>query len=74
MKSLECDSVAKELWKFCNSRGMWVSATYIPGRTNVIADRMSREFNDQTEWMLNPAVFLQIIKKIFLWVIYLHHV
>ena len=63
MKSLECDSIAKELWKLCNSRGMWVSATYIPGRTNVIADRMSREFNDQTEWMLNPAVFLQIIEK-----------
>ena len=40
---------------------MWVSATYIPGKTNVIADRMSR---DQTEWMLNPVVFLQILKKL----------
>ena len=64
MKSLECDSIAKELWKCCSSRGFWVSATYIPGRKNVIADRMSREFNDQTEWMLNPAVFLQIIEKL----------
>ena len=64
MKSLECDLITKELWKFCSSRGMWVSATYIPGRTNVIADRMSREFNDQTEWMLNPAVFFQIIEKL----------
>jgi len=64
MKSLECDLITKELWKFCSSRGMWVSATYIPGRTNVIADRISREFNDQAEWMLNPAVFFQIIEKL----------
>ena len=63
MKSLECDTLAKELWEFCNARNTWLSAVYILGKISTTADKLSREFNDQTEWMLKPSIFQQILEK-----------
>ena len=63
IKPLECDTLAKELWEFCISRNMWLSPAYIPGKINTIADKLSREFNDQTGWMLKTSIFQQITQK-----------
>ena len=63
IKALECDTLAKELWEFCNSRNIWLSAAYIPGKINTVADKLSREFNDQTEWMLQPSIFQNVVEK-----------
>lgn len=57
VKSMACDRIAKEIWNFCISHSVWVSAAHIPGIENVVADFRSRIFNDATEWMIPDRVF-----------------
>lgn len=59
IKSIPCNDLAIQVWKWCIDRNIWISATYIPGISN-IADKMSRQFNDNVEWMLNPDIFNQV--------------
>ena len=47
----------KELWEWCLQRGITLSAEYLPGSLNVIADRESRTVQSTGEWMLDPAMF-----------------
>ena len=62
-KSWECNKVALEIWKWCISKNIWVTAAHLPGRLNIEADRMSRKFSDNTEWMLNQTAFQRIIER-----------
>lgn len=62
--SMECNSVAKDIWLFCITRQIWVSAAYIPGKENIQADKESRVFYDNKEWMLRPDLF-QLLTKIW---------
>ena len=55
--------LAIELWHFALKMNLTLSAVYVPGIKNCIADRKSRVFNDSLEWMLNPQVFQQILLK-----------
>ena len=64
--SLECDEIAKSTWLYCKSIGTHLSVAFIPGKENNIADKKSREFNEATEWQLNPKIFRQITKTYFL--------
>ena len=59
--SMECHSVAKNIWQFCMDRQIWLSAAHIPGKENIHADRESRIFSDNKEWMLSPRLFCEII-------------
>ena len=59
-RSKECESVSKQIWNFCEQKQMWLVATYIPGIENVQADFCSRNFTDNTEWILNPHIFEKI--------------
>ena len=59
-KSLDCNEAAKNIWKWCMCRNIWISAAHLPGKLNTEADHMSRQFNDRTEWMLNKHMFQQI--------------
>ena len=56
-KSHVCNELSKEIWQWCCERNIWITATYLEGSLNCIADYCSRNFNDQTEWQLNPSVF-----------------
>ena len=56
-KSHDCNGLAKELWLWCIARSIWVSVAHLPGVQNVTADRKSRHFQDETEWMLNEDIF-----------------
>ena len=56
--------VAKEIWIFCEKRNIYVVATHIPGVLNVEADKLSREFNEYTEWSLPVHVFDSITKGV----------
>ena len=58
--SLMCNKLAKDIWIWCRSNNIWLSATHIPGITNVEADRTSRKFKDSSEWKLDPSVFERI--------------
>ena len=62
-KSQVCNDLAKELWLWCISRCIWVSVSHLPGIQNVTADRKSRNFHDETEWMLKPEVFKILSKE-----------
>eukprot|EP00794_Sanderia_malayensis_P002684 gene2684-3106_t len=56
-KSRKCNELAKSVWAYCIGKNMWISAAHIPGKTNLVADKMSRYFNDNTEWKLCPTVY-----------------
>ena len=58
--SMECKSVAKEIWLFCIQREIWISAAHIPGKNNIQADRESRVFTDNKEWMLRKDIFQNV--------------
>ena len=60
IKSVECNALAITLWSWCIERNIWVTAAHLPGAENTIADRRSRTFRDETEWMLNPRIFVEL--------------
>ena len=60
--SVDCDTIAKNIWTWALAQNLWLSAAYIPGTTNCRADKLSREFNPTLEWSLNPAFFDKIVQ------------
>ena len=38
-KSEDCNDIAVEIWQWCISKNIWISAAYISGTDNVIADK-----------------------------------
>ena len=50
-----CNTIGKDIWKWCIDRNIWISAAHIPGKMNVLADMESRRINLGAEWMLNPT-------------------
>ena len=58
--SAACNSVAQDIWDWAILRHNWLSASFIPGKQNVTADRLSRACNAGTEWQLSPSIFMQI--------------
>ena len=59
-----CNAVAKEIWLWTMTQGVWLTITHIPGKLNKEADFGSRNFNDRTEWSLDPSTFELITKKL----------
>lgn len=57
------NSIARDIWQWCEKRKIWLRASYIPSKENVIADRESRVQNIDTEWELNPEAYNLIIAK-----------
>ena len=55
--SPECNQVAQQIWEWAVERGIWLSAAYIPGESNVVADFHSRCFHENKEWALKVSVF-----------------
>lgn len=53
--------LTKNFWEWCQSRNIWVWASYIASKENIIADRESRLTNIDTEYSLNLNVFREII-------------
>lgn len=60
--SSECNTVAREIWLWCMSKGIWLTSAHIPGRENIEADRESRYFSDNKEWMLRPDLFHRVME------------
>ena len=52
---------ACQLWQWCLQRGITLSAEYLPGANNGIADKESRTMQSSAEWMLNAQVFKYIM-------------
>ena len=41
IKSISCDELANTIWHWCIERDIWISATYLPGKLNTVADARS---------------------------------
>ena len=54
------NSIATQLWKWCLDHQVHLTAEYLPGVENKIADKESRVTKDHCDWMIHPEVFNQI--------------
>ena len=48
------------MWEWAEARNIHLSAVYLPGQLNLIADTLSRLIDLDSEWMLNPSIFQQV--------------
>lgn len=53
-------NVARDIWRWCEERNIYLFASYIASVDNVIADRESRISNTDTEWSLSIRAFNRI--------------
>ena len=58
--SRECNTIAKDIWQRCIDKQIWLTAAHIPRIKNVEAERESRVFSDNKEWMIRPDIFQKI--------------
>lgn len=58
------NELARKMWQWCETRNIFIYASYIKSRDNVIADRESRRFNIDTEWQISDQVFSTIVKSL----------
>ena len=59
----DLNKLAREIWTWCEERGLWLSAFFIPGIDNLRADSLSRagkKLNEDMEWGLDQSVFDEI--------------
>lgn len=55
---------AEKLLNWCMDMNITITAEFIKGVNNNLADKLSRMKRDKNDWMLNPAIF-QILKFFF---------
>ena len=59
-RTIQCNQLTRKLWLWCIERKLWITATHIPGKLNVLADNESRHTFHDTEWKLDPAIFKRV--------------
>ena len=57
------NDIAREIWEWCEERGIWIYASYIRSKDNIIADAESRKLEPETEYELAHYAFKSIIEK-----------
>ena len=55
--------LSREIWQWAESRRIILIASYIPSKSNVVADGLSRIKNVDIEWELNNKYYHQIINQ-----------
>ena len=53
------------IWQWCISKNIWISDAFIPGTKDIIADKKSCLFDDNTEWTLDHSIFQKICITFF---------
>ncbi|XP_071578072.1 uncharacterized protein [Temnothorax nylanderi] len=56
--------LAREIWQWCESKSLWLFASYIPSKENTEADRESRYTNIDTEWELADYAFNHLVARL----------
>ena len=56
------NTLTKQVWEWCITRQIHITAFFIPGKLNVEADEASRKINIDTEWQLNPELLHDALK------------
>ena len=59
-RSVELCKIASKIIKWCEERNLDISALYPPDAFNVVADRLSGERHDASDWKLQPLIFRAI--------------
>ncbi len=54
-----------EIWTYCLSRQIWITAKHLAGVMNSEADFASRNFNTHTGWKLVPEIFQRISTRYY---------
>ena len=64
MQSLQCDRLTnKEIWLWYMQREISISASHMPWKSNILADKASGKFHCNTAWMPRPDLFWSIAQK-----------
>ena len=53
---------ARELWDYLASKGIMITAEWLPTHLNTVADYESRNVEDSSDWLLNRQVFKSLCK------------
>jgi len=61
--SRDCNQITRETILWCEDRGMSLTITRLSGKLNVEADKISREFSDDTEWSLDVQVHETLVSR-----------
>ncbi|ODM90605.1 Transposon Ty3-I Gag-Pol polyprotein [Orchesella cincta] len=64
-RSVKCHKIASTIWKWCESKNIWLFASYISTDQNVVADVCSRVQVDGCEFKLSKQIFDSICLKFF---------
>ncbi|KYN22429.1 hypothetical protein ALC57_05173 [Trachymyrmex cornetzi] len=56
-------ALAKDIWQWCETRNLFLFASYIPPADNFIADEESRRTDTDTEWSLSVLAFDVICQR-----------
>jgi len=56
-RSTQCSAVAKKIWLWCEQRNVWLFATYINTKKNFVADYLSRNCMDSSDYKLSNEAF-----------------
>ena len=62
--SRECNLVNRLVWDWCVCNSVWLSAAHIPGVSNTLADKESRQTLSSCEWALDSDCFAQAVQKV----------
>ena len=60
IKSEFSNEISKELWVWCTSKNISVSAAQVSETENTEADSFSGNFNEAIEWKLNTLLFQKL--------------
>ena len=60
IKYQKFNRIAAQIWHWAEKNNIWLHAEHIPSKQNLIADRLSRLKNVDTEWELNEYAFREI--------------
>lgn len=56
------NAISREIWKWCERRGIFIFASYISSQDNSVADAESRRVHADVEWELADYAFRSICK------------
>lgn len=64
--SEKLDTLAVEIWTWCLNIDIFLKAQDTPGKSNLQADKLSRNFSNNYEWKLSEPFFSRICSKLII--------
>ena len=52
-----------KIWKWCETKHLYLLAQHVSGKNNVIADEESRKMKDHNDWKIDSTIIQPLIKK-----------